>query len=59
MDVVVIMTDLHSERRGGVGKGGGATRSGLSEGEYRCTGVQSERLVKMFEVNQSLYFAVT
>lgn len=22
MDVVVIMTDLHSERRGGVGKGG-------------------------------------
>ena len=50
MDVVVIMTDLHSKRRGGVGKGAGI-RSGLSEGEYRCTGVQSELLVKMFEVN--------
>lgn len=34
MDVVVIMTDLQSKRRGGVGKGGWG--SGLDFQVYRC-----------------------
>lgn len=38
MDVVVIMTDLHSERRGGVGKGGGG-EPGL-DFQRENTGVQ-------------------
>lgn len=39
MDVVVIMTDLHSKRRGGVGKGGGGDQVWTFRGGiqvYRC-----------------------
>ena len=49
------MIDMHSERHGGGGWGG----SGLDFQRGNIDVQISELLVKMFEVNQSLYFAVS